>query len=41
MRECGVVSRLTSVSENEIDSVVTLFLGLASEATMASFERRP
>jgi len=34
MRECGVVSRLTKASENEIANVVTLLLGLAIGATM-------
>jgi carboxybiotin decarboxylase len=35
MKECGVVARLTSASENEIANVVTLFLGLSIGATMA------
>jgi len=35
MRECGVVSRLTKASENEIANIVTLLLGLAIGATMA------
>lgn len=34
MRECGVVSRLTKASENEIANVVTLFLGISIGATM-------
>jgi oxaloacetate decarboxylase beta subunit len=34
MRECGVVSRLTKASENEIANVVTLLLGLSIGATM-------
>jgi Na+-transporting methylmalonyl-CoA/oxaloacetate decarboxylase beta subunit len=34
MKECGVVSRLTKASENEIANVVTLFLGIAIGATM-------
>jgi sodium ion-translocating decarboxylase beta subunit len=34
MKECGVVSRLTKASENEITNVVTLFLGIAIGATM-------
>jgi len=34
LRESGVVSRLTSASENEIANVVTLFLGLAIGGTM-------
>jgi sodium ion-translocating decarboxylase beta subunit len=34
MRECGVVSRLTKASENEIANIVTLFLGLAIGGTM-------
>jgi sodium ion-translocating decarboxylase beta subunit len=34
MKECGVVSRLTKASENEIANVVTLLLGLAIGATM-------
>ena len=35
MKECGVVSRLTKASENEIANIVTLLLGLAIGATMA------
>jgi oxaloacetate decarboxylase beta subunit len=34
MKECGVVTRLTNASENEITNVVTLFLGIAIGATM-------
>ncbi|MBM4163990.1 MAG: sodium ion-translocating decarboxylase subunit beta [Lentisphaerae bacterium] len=34
MRECGVVSRLTKATENEIANVVTLFLGISIGATM-------
>ena len=34
MRECGVVSRLTRASENEIANIVTLLLGIAIGATM-------
>ena len=34
MKECGVVTRLTRASENEIANVVTLFLGLAIGGTM-------
>jgi len=34
MRESGVVSRLTSASENEISNIVTLLLGLSIGATM-------
>jgi carboxybiotin decarboxylase len=34
MKECGVVSRLTHSSENEIANVVTLFLGISIGATM-------
>jgi oxaloacetate decarboxylase beta subunit len=34
MKECGVVSRLTNASENEIANVVTLFLGISIGATM-------
>lgn len=34
MKECGVVSRLTKASENEIANIVTLFLGLAIGGTM-------
>jgi len=34
MRECGVVTRLTKSSENELANVVTLFLGLAIGGTM-------
>ncbi|UCD83071.1 MAG: sodium ion-translocating decarboxylase subunit beta [Desulfobacterales bacterium] len=34
MKECGVVSRLTHASENEIANVVTLFLGISIGATM-------
>jgi carboxybiotin decarboxylase len=34
MKECGVVSRLTQASENEIANVVTLFLGISIGATM-------
>lgn len=34
MRECGVVSRLSKASENEIANIVTLFLGLAIGGTM-------
>jgi sodium ion-translocating decarboxylase beta subunit len=34
MRECGVVSRLTKASENEIANIVTLLLGIAIGATM-------
>ena len=34
MKECGVVSRLTKASENEIANVVTLFLGISIGATM-------
>ena len=34
MRECGVVSRLSKTSENEIANIVTLFLGLAIGGTM-------
>jgi carboxybiotin decarboxylase len=35
MKECGVVSRLTKASENEIANIVTLLLGIAIGATMA------
>jgi sodium ion-translocating decarboxylase beta subunit len=38
MKECGVVSRLTKASENEIANVVTLLLGLAIGATMGGRE---
>ena len=34
MKECGVVSRLTKASENEIANVVTLLLGISVGATM-------
>jgi len=34
MRECGVVSRLTKASENEIANTVTLLLGISIGATM-------
>ncbi|HEU4340296.1 MAG TPA: sodium ion-translocating decarboxylase subunit beta [Candidatus Binatia bacterium] len=34
MRECGVVERLKSASENEITNIVTLLLGLTIGATM-------
>jgi len=34
MKECGVVSRLTKVSENEIANIVTLLLGISIGATM-------
>src|SRR4030043_388395 len=34
MKECGVVSRLTKASENEIANIVTLLLGLSIGATM-------
>ncbi len=34
MKECGVVSRLTKASENEIANIVTLLLGLAIGGTM-------
>jgi sodium ion-translocating decarboxylase beta subunit len=34
LKECAVVSRLTSASENEIANVVTLFLGISIGATM-------
>lgn len=34
MRECGVVDRLRSASENEITNIVTLLLGLCIGATM-------
>jgi oxaloacetate decarboxylase beta subunit len=34
MKECGVVSRLSKASENEIANVVTLFLGISIGATM-------
>ena len=34
MKECGVVTRLTKASENEIANIVTLFLGLAIGGTM-------
>ena len=34
LKECTVVSRLTSASENEIANVVTLFLGISIGATM-------
>jgi oxaloacetate decarboxylase beta subunit len=34
MKECGVVSRLTKASENEIANIVTLLLGIAIGATM-------
>ena len=34
MKECGVVSRLTKASENEIANVVTLLLGICIGATM-------
>lgn len=34
MRECGVVDRLKSASENEIANIVTLLLGLCIGATM-------
>jgi oxaloacetate decarboxylase beta subunit len=34
MRECGVVDRLKSASENEITNIVTLLLGLCIGATM-------
>jgi carboxybiotin decarboxylase len=38
MKECGVVSRLTKASENEIANIVTLLLGLAIGATMGGRE---
>jgi oxaloacetate decarboxylase beta subunit len=38
MRECGVVSRLTRASENEIANIVTLLLGIAIGATMIEVE---
>jgi oxaloacetate decarboxylase beta subunit len=34
MKECGVVSRLTKASENEIANIVTLLLGISIGATM-------
>ena len=34
MKECGVVSRLTKTSENEIANIVTLLLGISIGATM-------
>jgi len=34
MKECGVVSRLTKASENEIANIVTLLLGISVGATM-------
>jgi oxaloacetate decarboxylase beta subunit len=34
MRECAAVPRLASASENELNNVVTLFLGLAIGSTM-------
>jgi oxaloacetate decarboxylase beta subunit len=34
MKECGVVTRLTKASENEIANVVTLLLGISIGATM-------
>lgn len=34
MKECGVVSRLTRASENEIANIVTLLLGIAIGSTM-------
>jgi len=34
MKECGVVSRLTKASENEIANVVTLLLGISIGATI-------
>lgn len=34
MKECGVVSRLTRASENEIANIVTLLLGISIGATM-------
>ena len=34
MKECGVVTRLVRVSENEIASIVTLLLGICIGATM-------
>ena len=34
MKECGVVTRLTKASENEIANIVTLLLGISIGATM-------
>ncbi|MDR2620017.1 MAG: sodium ion-translocating decarboxylase subunit beta [Propionibacteriaceae bacterium] len=34
MRECGVVERLSGAAQNELNNVVTLFLGLAIGSTM-------
>lgn len=34
MKECGVVTRLTKASENELANIVTLLLGLSIGATM-------
>jgi oxaloacetate decarboxylase beta subunit len=34
LRECGVVTRLTKTSENELANIVTLLLGLSIGATM-------
>jgi len=36
LKESGVVQRLTSVSENELNSIVTLLLGVAIGGTMAA-----
>jgi len=38
MKECGVVSRLTRASENEIANIVTLLLGISIGATMSGKE---
>jgi sodium ion-translocating decarboxylase beta subunit len=38
MKECGVVSRLTRASENEIANIVTLLLGISIGATMGGRE---
>lgn len=34
MKECGVVSRFTKASENEIANIITLLLGISVVATM-------
>ncbi|MDR0435579.1 MAG: sodium ion-translocating decarboxylase subunit beta [Propionibacteriaceae bacterium] len=34
MRECGVVERLSGAAQNELNNIVTLFLGLAIGSTM-------
>ncbi|MDR1355117.1 MAG: sodium ion-translocating decarboxylase subunit beta [Propionibacteriaceae bacterium] len=37
-RECGVVERLSGAAQNELNNVVTLFLGLAIGSTMVGSE---